>query len=88
MHTVEETIRGYTNISLVRTWETDFAFFNEYHPIDTMATIKNCGFYFATAEYNGEIYFVATKDTLSFGKLCLNFYDEDEVNNKLLSIFG
>lgn len=86
MHTVEETIRGYTNISLVRTWETDFAFFNEYHPIDTMATIKNCGFYFATAEYNGEIYFVATKDTLSFGKLCLKFYDEDEVNKKLLNI--
>jgi len=87
MNTVEERERRYTNISRVRTWDTPQAFFNKYCPIDTIATIKNCGSYFATAEYNGDIYFISSYNTESFGKLCLNLYDEDEVNEKLISLF-
>ena len=34
-----------------------------------------------------DVYFVFVKHTESFGKLCLRFYDEEEVNRKLLSLF-
>lgn len=87
LHTVEEMHRRYTNISRVRTWDTAYSFFNEWHPIEVMATIKDCGSYIATAPYNGDIYYVATKNTESFGKLCLRFFQEDEVNKKLLALF-
>lgn len=88
LHTTEELGRRYANISLVRTLDTAYPFFNVHHPTEVMATIKDCGYYFATAEDNGEIYFVCTKDTISFGKLCLHLYNEDEVNQKLLSFFS
>ena len=55
--------------------------------MELLATLKNCGSYIATAEYNGEIYFVVTRNTESFGKLTLTLFDEDKVNEKLLSLF-
>ena len=88
LNTVEERTRRYTNISRVRTWDTEWKFFNGVHPVEVMATIKGCGSYFATASYEGEIYFVSTMNTESFGKLCLHFYSEDEVNEKLLALLG
>lgn len=88
LHTVEEMERRYTNVSSVRVLDSSYKFYFEQHPIEVMATIKNCGFYYATAEYKGEIYYIATKDTESFGKLCLRFFDEDEVNQKLLNLFA
>ena len=88
MHTVDEKLRRYTNISRVRTWQTAWHVFDEIHPVELMATVKGCGSYFATAEHEGEIYFVCTRNTESFGKLCLHFYDEDEINRRLLGLLG
>jgi hypothetical protein len=52
-----------------------------------MATLKNCGYYHATANYEGNVYFVCTWNTESFGKLSMNFYDEDAVNKKMIELF-
>jgi len=91
INTVQEQLRRYTNISRVRTLNSKYAFYNDNCPIEVMATIKNCGCYFATAVYNDEIYFVCTNltthGTEDFGKLSLRFFDEDTVNQKLLSLF-
>lgn len=87
INTPQERERRYTNISRVRTWDTALSFFDDYCPVEVVATIKDCGSYFATANYNDHIYFVSTRDTESFGELCLHLYDEDEVNRKLLSLF-
>lgn len=87
MNTAQEKGRQYTNISRIRTWDTPFSFFNDYCPTEIVATIKNCGFYYATANYHDDVYFVSTLNTESFGKLCLHLYNEDEINKKLLSMF-
>ena len=87
MNTTHERFRQYTNISRVRTWDAPQAFFSDYCPTEIVATIKNCGSYYATANYHDDVYFVSTLNTESFGKLCLHLYDEDEVNQKLLSLF-
>lgn len=87
LHTVEELNRRYTNISRIRTLDTEYDFFNNRIPIEIMATIKDCGSYFATSVYNDEVYFVSTKDTESFGKLSMHFHDPDSVNQKLISFF-
>ena len=77
------------NISRVRILEGwPQPFFNDQHPVECVATIKDCGSYIATSEYEGEIYFVVTHNTESFGKLVLHFYNDDEVNQKLLSLLG
>ena len=87
-NTVEEYCRRYANISRVRVGETPYAFFNDRIPIETLATLKDCGSYYATAEYEGEIYYVCTRETESFGKLNLHFCEPDQVNRKLLEILG
>lgn len=88
LNTAEERARRYMNVSRVRIlegWEQPF--FNDQHPIETLLTLKGCGSYIATAKYGGDIYFVVTRNTESFGKLCLRFYDEDKVNEGLISLF-
>ena len=87
LNTIEERRRRYTNISKIRTWDVPQRFFANFNPAEVVATIKDCGFYFATATYGDDIYYVATHETESFGKLCLHFFDDDEVNEKLLSMF-
>lgn len=87
LNTVQELRRRYTNISRVRTLNKGDDFFDDLCPVEIVATIKGCGSYYATSCYNGNIYFVSTLNTESFGKLCLHTYDEDEVNRKLLSLF-
>ena len=88
LHTTEEIYRRYTNISRIRVTDHDYNMMGDIHPIDTVATIKNCGSYFATCTYNNEVYFVCTQNTEKFGKLCLDFYNEDTVNNMLLDLLG
>ena len=88
INTVEERKRRYATISHVRILKEPQPFFNYQHPIESVLTLKSCGSYFATAEYNGDIYYVASHKTESFGKLCIKIYDEDEVNKKLLSMFS
>ena len=86
-NTVSEASRIYANISRIRTMDHKYRFYNEQHPIETLATLKNCGRYFATAPHNGDIYYVAAAEPFAFGKLCLDFFDEDEVNKKLYEMF-
>jgi len=88
LNTIEEKTRTYTNISRVRVWETEYDCFNDHCPVDTIATLKDCGCYFATANDGDDVYFVCTRVTENFGKLCLDFFDPDEVNDKLLSLFS
>ena len=88
LNTIEEKTRTYTNISRVRVWETEYDFFNDHCPVDTIATLKDCGCYFATANDSDDVYFVCTRVTENFSKLCLDFFDPDEVNDKLLSLFS
>ena len=87
LYTVEEIDRRYANLARVRTTKTGYEFFDERIPIEIVATIKDCGFYFATAVEGDRVYFVSTKDTESFGELSMDFYDPDEVNERLLKIF-
>ena len=87
LHTTEEIYRRYTNISRIRVTDHDYNMMGDIHPIDTVATIKNCGSYFATYTYNNEVYFVCTQNTEKFGKLYLNFYNEDNVNKKFTALF-
>lgn len=87
LNTIAEGSRRYTNISRIRTWDHVYSFYNVHHPIEVMATVKDCGRYFATASHEGEIYYVASEGKMCFGKLCLDFLDEDEVNQKLYALF-
>ena len=88
LNTVEEIWRRYTNISRIRVMDSEHDFYNDYAPIETVATIKDCGCYFATANVDDDIYFISTYvPVIGFGKLELKFHDPDEVNEKMLSIF-
>jgi len=87
LNTIEEFHRRYTNISRVRTLDSEYEFFKYQIPLECMATLKNCGSYHATATYNGDVYFVCTSNTESFGKLSMNFYDEEKVNSKITELF-
>lgn len=87
INTSEELFRRYINISRVRALDGFDACYTDFCPIETMATIKGCGCYLATANYKDAVYFISTHNTESFGKLCLQFFDEDKVNQKLLSLF-
>ena len=87
-NTLDEQKRKYMNISRVRILEGwPQPFFNDQHPVEVVATLKDCGSYIATSEYEGEIYFVVTRNTESFGKLTLRLYNDDEINQKLLYLF-
>ena len=88
INTTEEMHRRYTNISRVRVLDTPHRIFYENHPTEVVATLKDCGYYFATATANGNLYYVATHNTESFGRLCLRLFSEDEVNARLLATFG
>lgn len=89
VNTIEEYHRRYTNIS-------KFMFKHEWEEpgqalpgvaIDTVATLYDCGFYFAITEYKGKYYFLATKGIMYFGELKLTEFDTETVNKKLLDFF-
>lgn len=82
LNTVEEKGRRYLNVSRIRVIDG-----KTYPYTELVATLKGCGSYIATAEYCGDIYFVVTRNTESFGKLMLKVYDEDEVNDSLIALF-
>jgi len=88
INTVEEYNRRYTNISKVRVMQTGYHFFDDVMPIETLMTIKDCGAYFAAWNEKEHIYFVSTKNTVSFGELDMNLRTSEEVNQKLLEIFA
>ena len=88
INTTEEYVRRYANISKIvikPQWKLAGI------PIDTVATIYDCGFYFAVTEYNGRHFFVSSGDIyhhiIRFGELKLKQFDPEVVNKKLLEIF-
>ena len=88
LNTIEEYHRRYTNISRVRAEDCPFGFYNRHRPVEIVATIKDCGSYFAVYPYNDDVYFVSTLNTESFGKLSMHTFDPDAVNQKLAELFG
>nr|DAG37222.1 MAG TPA: hypothetical protein [Caudoviricetes sp.] len=83
INTIEEYYRRYTNISNVLT----SGYVGASSPVKLVATLKNCGTYLATAEYNQNTYYVCTyKGTIYFGTLNLCEYDESEINEKFLAL--
>jgi len=86
-NTVEETDRRYANLSKVRTDRK--AHNHKTAPIDTVATLYNCGSYHSFFVYEDRIYFVCTlAHSLRFGELKLIQYDAEKVNDKLLELFA
>lgn len=88
INTTEEYMRRYANISRIvikPQWKLAGV------TIDTIATLYDCGFYFAVTEYKGKLYFVASggieHHIIRFGELKLAQYDIASVNDKLLSLF-
>jgi len=86
-NTIEEATRRYANISKVRIDRK--AHNHKTAPIDTVATLYDCGSYHSFFVYEDKIYFVCTfRGTLKFGELRLKQYDADKVNDKLIELFG
>ena len=86
-NTIEEQKRRYANISKVRTSRE--AHNHKTVPMDTVATIFDCGSYHSFYVYEDRIFFVCTMyGTMRFGELVLKEYDATKVNEKLIEIFG
>jgi len=65
-----------------------YRFFDDEMPIETLITVKDCRYYFAAVNEKEHIYFVSTKDTVSFGEPDMNLRSPEEVNRKLMEIFA
>lgn len=69
MNTLDEKKRRYMNVSEVTTSGWNWKQGNSRLHVTPLCTIKDCGYYYATAEYDDQIYMVVTQNTLSFGPL-------------------
>ncbi len=88
INTTEEFVRRYANLSKLNDfpkWERPGVQF------DTVATLFDCGFYYAVAEYQGRHFFVSSGDIshhiIRFGELKITQRDPAQVNAKLLKLF-
>ena len=86
-NTLEEPFgRRYSNISKIRTIKN--AHNGKNAPINTIATIFECGDHHVYYIYNDKIYFTATiKSRIHFGELKLKQFSPEKVNKKLLELF-
>ena len=86
-NTLEEPFgRRYSNISKVRTIKN--AHNGKNAPINTIATLFECGDHHSYFIYNDKIYFTATiNGRVFFGELKLKEYSPQKVNQKLLDLF-
>ena len=84
LNTVDEYFRRYTNISRVT---TNFYLSNKT-PVQTVVTLKDCGSYMAIAEHDGRLFYVCSKDTVSFGEMKLVIKNDEEVNGRLAELFS
>lgn len=75
MNTLDERVRRYMNVSEVTSSAWTWKQGNSRLHVRPLCTIKDCGFYYATAEYQDQIYMVVTKNTLSFGPLNVTSFD-------------
>lgn len=69
MNTLDEKKRRYTNVSEVTSSGWNWKQGNSRLHVTPLCTLKDCGYYYATAVYDGHIYMVVTHNTLSFGQL-------------------
>lgn len=86
-NTLEEPFgRRYSNISKVRTIKN--AHNGKNAPINTIATLFECGDHHVYCIYNDKIYFTATiQSRIHFGELKLKQFSPEKVNKKLLELF-
>jgi len=86
-NTIQETYRLYANISKIRTEKCAHNLKN--FPIDTVATIYDCGSYHSFYVYGERIFFVCSRmGLLWFGELKLAQNDPCAVNDRLIELFG
>ena len=58
-------------------------------PLDTVATIFDCGHYSSFFIYEDRIFFTSTiRGCINFGELKLKQYDTVKVNHRLVEMFG
>lgn len=86
-NTIEEASRRYVNISRIRTDRK--AHNHKNAPMDTVATLYDCGSYHSFCVYEGRIFFLGTyRGSVHFGELKLKLHDTEKVNDRLLELFG
>ena len=86
-NTIDEGFRQYSNISKIRT--SNQAHNGKNHPIDTIATLYDCGAYSCIRSIGERLFFASSKDGyVHFGELFLKEYSPTSVNDVLLSLLG
>jgi hypothetical protein len=86
-NTVDEGFRKYSNISKIRTSKK--AHNGKNNPVDSIATLYDCGAYNGFCVQNDRIFFVGSKDSsVCFGELKIKEYSPNYVQEKLLELFG
>jgi hypothetical protein len=86
-NTIDEGFRKYSNISKIRVSKR--AHNGKNNPIDTVATLYDCGAYNGFCVLDDRIFFVGSKDScVHFGELKLKQYSPTLVQERLLQLFG
>ena len=86
-NTIDEGFRKYSNISKIRTSKK--AHNGKNNPIDTIATLYDCGAYDGFCVYGDRIFFIGSKDScVCFGELKIKEYSPTFVQQRLLELFG
>lgn len=89
LNTTEEYFRRYTNVSRVRTMD---GFLGYRAPLETMATLYECGFYYAVCEYGNRLFVISSNmldgaHTVYFSELKLKLFDASKAGKRLLALF-
>ena len=85
-NTIDEGFRKYSNISRIRTSKK--AHNAKNNPIDTIATVYDCGAYNGFCVFDDRVFFVGSKDSrVNFGELKLKEYSPTKVAERLLTLF-
>ena len=84
-NTIDEGFRVYSNISKIRTSKK--AHNGKNNPIDTIATLFDCGAYACLCPLGERIFLASSKDGhVHFGELCIKEYSPKAVNDRLLAL--
>ena len=84
LNTVEEHWRRFTNVSRV----IQLPYLKDRAYVECVATLADCGRYYATCEYEGHIFYVCSLGGLKFGELKLTLAEPEEINRKLTELLG
>ena len=86
-NTIDEGYRQYSNISKIRTSKK--AHNGKNNPIDTVATLYDCGAYSGFSVVGDRIFFACSKDgRVHFGELILKEHSPEAVGERFLELFG